>query len=282
MKTEWEYAVFRLVALTLRSLPLPIASGLMGGLWRYIAPHLRRHKRALAHLAMIYPEKSPREREAMARDMWEHLGRTSAEFFHLDTIANEGRITIETVENFEIMQRDGPYIVCAMHLGNWELLAGVSARFARSLAGVYQPLRNDKIDKQVQTIRAPLYPLGLFPRSSASLRKVMSIVKNGGSAGFMADLREGKGAAVPFLGRPAFSNTAPALLARTYGTKLYAAAIIRQPNIRFKLYITPVFIPITENRDTDIVAATANVQAAFAQFLDLAPEQWMWAHRRWD
>jgi KDO2-lipid IV(A) lauroyltransferase len=43
-----------------------------------------------------------------------------------------------------------------------------------------------------------------------------------------------------------------------------------------------VDVPVTGDREADIVAATANVQAQFEAFLRLAPEQWMWAHRRWD
>ena len=152
---------------------------------------------------------------------------------------------MESQEALAQVQQGGPYVVCAMHLGNWELLAGVSARLARPLAGVYQPLSNPKVDEALVAMRAPLYPLGLFPRSPATLRKLMKIARDGGSVGFMADLREGKGAQVPFFGRPAWSNTAPALIARNYGLKLYAACIVRQPGVRFAVRVAPVEVPVT-------------------------------------
>jgi KDO2-lipid IV(A) lauroyltransferase len=282
VKTQAEYLGFRLVERALSALPVETASGLMAALWRGVAPYLKRHRRALAHLRLAYPETTEAERERIARDMWGHLGRTFAEFFHMDAIAAQGRITMRSAEELAVVQEGGPYVVCAMHLGNWELLAGVSARLARPLAGVYQPLTNRLVDAELLRLRAPLYPLGLFPRSAATLRKLMKIAKDGGSLGFMSDLREGKGVAVPFFGRPAHSNTAPALIARTYGLKLYAACVVRKPGVRFEVKVSPVEVPLTDDREADVAAATANVQAQFERFLREAPEQWMWAHRRWD
>jgi KDO2-lipid IV(A) lauroyltransferase len=281
-KAQAEYLGFRLVERLLTALPLETASGLMGGLWRLAAPRLKRHNRALKHLALAYPDMPEAERERIARAMWEHLGRTFAEFFQMEEIARQGRIEMESAQKLAVVREGGPYVVCAMHLGNWELLAGVSARLARPLAGVYQPLTNGLVDAELLRLRAPLYPLGLYPRSGATLRRLMKIAKDGGSLGFMSDLREGKGAAVPFFGRPAHSNTAPALIARTYGLKLYAACVVREAGVRFRVKVEPVQVPVTADRDADVVAATANVQAQFEAFLRQAPEQWMWAHRRWD
>jgi KDO2-lipid IV(A) lauroyltransferase len=281
-KAQAEYLGFRLVQRLLCALPVETASGLMGALWRAVAPRLSRHRRALAHLKLAYPDMPEAERERIAREMWAHLGRTFAEFFHMDEIARQGRIEMESAEKLAIVQNGGPYVVCAMHLGNWELLAAVSTRLARPLAGVYQPLTNRQVDAELVRIRSPFYPLGLFPRSPATLRKLMKIARDGGSLGFMADLREGKGVAVPFFGRPAHSNIAPALIARSYGLKLYAVCVVREPGVRFTVRVEPVDVPVSGDREADIVAATAHLQAQFEAFLRLAPQQWMWAHRRWD
>ena len=110
----------------------------------------------------------------------------------------------------------------------------------------------------------------------------MKIAKDGGSLSFLADLREGKGVAAPFFGRPAHSNTAPARIARQFGQKLYAVRILRKPGVRFSIRVEPVDVPNTGDRDADVFAATAALQAQFEDFVREAPEQWMWAHRRWD
>ena len=281
-KIEAEYLAFRLGIALISVLPLETAANLMGSLWRAVAPRLTRHRRALAHLERAFPEKSAAERERIAHEMWGHLGRTFAEFPRLQAILDEGRVEMENPETLAEVREGGPYVVCAMHMGNWELMAGVSARVARPLAGVYQPLSNPRVDFALRAFRAPLYPLGLLPRSQSTLRKLMKVARDGGSIGFMADLREGKGVAVPFFGHPAHSNIAPALIARQFGLRLYAARLLRRPGERFSIRIEPVEVPVTADREADIVAATANLQAQFEAFVREAPEQWMWAHRRWD
>jgi KDO2-lipid IV(A) lauroyltransferase len=254
----------------------------MAFLWRAVAPHLGRHARALHHLALAFPEKTLAERERIAGEMWGHLGRTFAETFHLDALDREGRVTMEAEAQLQAVREGGPYVVCGVHLGNWEIGGTLSSRIGRPIAGVYQPLSNPLVDAELQRLRAPLYPLGLFPRSAATLRKLIKIAQGGGSLGFMADLREGRGAAVPFFGRPADTNTAPALIARTYGLKLYAVRVLRKPGVRFEVRIAPVNVPVTDDRDADVLAATAAIQAHFEAFIRETPEQWMWAHRRWD
>ncbi len=277
-----EYGGYLLVAAAISALPVETASDLMAYLWRAVAPRLKRHARALDHLARAFPEKSPAERDRIVREMWGHLGRTFAETFHLDAIAREGRVTMESEAQVQAVREGGPYVACGLHLGNWETGGTLSTRLARPIAGVYQPLSNPLVDAAVQRLRAPLYPLGLFPRSPATLRKLMKIAQGGGSLGFMADLREGKGIAVPFFGRPADTNAAPALIARLYGLKLYAVRVVRKPGVRFVMSVEPVNVPVTQDRDADVRAATAAIQAHFETFIRETPEQWMWAHRRWD
>jgi KDO2-lipid IV(A) lauroyltransferase len=254
----------------------------MAFLWRAVAPRLKRHARARDHLARAFPEKSRAERERIARDMWGHLGRTFAETFHIETLLREGRVVREAPAQLQVLRAGGPFVVCGVHMGNWEIGSGLATRLARPIAGVYQPLSNPLVDAQVRRLRAPLYQLGLYPRSPATLRKLMKIAQGGGSLGFMADLREGKGIAVPFFGRPADTNVAPALIARHYGLKLYAVRVLRKPGVRFEMRIAPVDVPVTGDRDADVRAATAAIQAHFEAFIRENPEQWMWAHRRWD
>ena len=277
-----EYAAYRAVVALIRALPLETASDLMAAIWRAVAPRLKRHRRALAHLALAFPEKTPQERERIAREMWGHLGRTFAETFHLDALAAQDRVVMESAEQLRVVREGGPYVMCQMHMGNWELTAALSTRLARPIAGVYQPLSNPLVDAHLLALRAPGYPLGLYPRSAGTLRRLMKIAQGGGSLGFMADLREGAGVAVPFFGRPADTNLAPALIARQFGLKLYAVRVRRKPGVRFEVRAEPVAVPVTDDRDADVLAATAAVQAQFEAFVRETPEQWMWAHRRWD
>jgi KDO2-lipid IV(A) lauroyltransferase len=130
--------------------------------------------------------------------------------------------------------------------------------------------------------RAPIYQGGLFGKSSATARALLRVAREGGYPAFLADQRAGHGIPVPFFGRPATSNPFPAFIARTVGVPLYAARVLRQPGVRFTIRVEPVEVPRSADREADVRAATSNLQARFEEFVREAPEQWMWAHRRWD
>lgn len=277
-----EYAGFRLAEGVARALPLETVSRLSGLSWRLIAPHLYRQERAMRNLALAFPDMPLRERERLAADMWENLGRTFAELFHLERIAAEGRVAFESEEQMDAIARGGPCVVCGLHLGNWELVAYASKRMGVPFTGVYQRMSNPLVEAETRRMRAFLYDGGLLPKTPVTARSLLKTAKTGGYPAFLADLRDDRGAPVPFFGHPARSNVFPALLARTTGLPLYAGAAYRLPGVRFRIRAARVPIPETEDRDADALAATAALQAQFEAFIREAPGQWMWGHRKWD
>jgi Kdo2-lipid IVA lauroyltransferase/acyltransferase len=277
-----EYAGFLLAQRAARALPLETASRASGIGWRLIAPRLYRQERALRNLELAYPEMAPNERKKLAADMWENLGRTFAESFHLGQIVAEGRVRYEPAEQFDEIARGGPCVVCSLHLGNWELIASAGKRIGAPFTGVYQRLSNPYVDAATHKLRAPLYEGGLLPKTPVTARALLRAAREGGYPAFLADLRDDRGAPVPFFGHPALSNTFPALLARITGLPLYAGAAFREPNVRFTIRARQVPVPETNDREADALVATAALQAQLEAFIREAPEQWMWAHRRWD
>ncbi len=276
-----EYAVFRSFAALIGALPLEVASRWSGAGWRLVAPHLRRHQRALDNLARALPETTAAERERIALAMWDNLGRTFAEFFHIDRIVADGRIAFEPFEKFEEITKT-PFVVCTMHMGNWEIVSQAALRFGVPLAGVYQRLTNPYVDEWLYKVRAPLYPGGLFDKSPATARAMLKLARDGGFPAFVADLRESRGVVTPFFGHPARSNPFPALIARVTGLPLYAVRAMRLPGARFTVRVERIEVPQTDDRDADVLAATTALQAQYEEFIREAPEQWMWAHRKWD
>jgi KDO2-lipid IV(A) lauroyltransferase len=222
------------------------------------------------------------ERERVALGMWDNLGRTFAEFFHMPRIIADMRVLPESPATLQAMVDSAPFVVCVPHLGNWEIMAQVCLRFGLPLAGTYQALNNPKVDSWIYKKRESMYPAGLFEKSHNTARRLIRLAKEGGCPAFVADLREGRGVPTIFFGRVAMSNPFPALIARTVGLPLYAARLKREPGVRFALRIERVDVPHTADRDADVRAATSNLQARFEEFVREAPEQWMWAHRRWD
>ena len=55
----------------------------------------------------------------------------------------------------------------------------------------------------------------------------------------------------------------------------------RMPGVRFKMRAAEIDMPRTDDRNADIFAATAAMQAELENSIRLNPEQWMWTHDRW-
>lgn len=281
LRHRLEYLVFRAAQAAATALPLEVVSSTSGLAWRLIAPRLHRQERALRNLKLAYPELSDAERRGIAEGMWENLGRTFGESFRLKEIVAQKRVRFEPMEQLEEIIRGGPCVVCGMHLGNWELVAYASKLLGVPFSGVYQRLSNPLVDEESRKLRAFLYDGGLLPKTPVTARSLMKAAKSGGYPAFLADLRDDNGAAVPFFGAPALATVFPALLARKTGLPLYAGAAFREPKVRFVIRGARIEIPHTDDPAADAVAGTAALHAQFEAFIRQAPEQWMWAHRKW-
>jgi KDO2-lipid IV(A) lauroyltransferase len=281
LRYRLEHIVFRAAQAAATALPLETVSFTSGLAWRLIAPHLHRQERALNNLKLAYPELSLKERKRIAAAMWENLGRTFGESFHLKEIVAQKRIRFEPPEQLDEIARGGPCVVCGLHLGNWELLAYAGKLMGAPVTGVYQRLSNPLVDEETRKLRAFLYEGGLLPKTPVSARALMKAAKSGGYPAFLADLRDDNGATVPFFGAPALSTVFPALLARKTGLPLYAGAAFREPKVRFVIRAARVEVPHTSDHAADAVAGTAALHAQFEAFIRQAPEQWMWAHKKW-
>ncbi|MGP0060680.1 MAG: lysophospholipid acyltransferase family protein [Beijerinckiaceae bacterium] len=282
----WRYAVedlaFGLAGWILRLPKIESASWISGRIWRIMGPRVGslRHRRTLANLAAAFPEKSEAEHKAMAADMWENLGRTFAETFRLAEIAASDRVKVATTAEFPLEAT--ACVICAAHQANWEIaVLGVPNAARTRAAGVYQRIKNPRVDARVKNMRAFLYPGGLYPKSAATSRRLIRHARDGGTLAILADQRDFRGPRVPFFGRPAPSTPFPAMVARSLDLKLYAGEIIRKPHVRFEIRLIEIPVPQTQDREADIFAATQALQAEFERTIRRHPEQWMWSHRRW-
>jgi KDO2-lipid IV(A) lauroyltransferase len=281
--THAEHVVYRTVAAMMRAMPLETASNVVGALWRVVAPHLRRQNRTLEHLALAFPEKSLEERKAIARDMWEFLGRTFAEAFHLDKIAADpGRMEVFASEEVKrAVAEQGQAVVVSLHMGNWEVASMSGARLGLHIAGVYQVLKNPLVDRDVARMREPYYPAGLFAKSPETARALMKRLAEGHSLALLADTRDSKGIPIDFFGRTAPTNPFPAAVARARGLPVVAGRILRTGPGRFRADIELVRPVISDDKSADIVATTQAIHALFERWIREVPGQWMWSHRRW-
>ena len=280
-----EYGALRALDLAARALPLDVASRLSGLAWRLAAPWLGRHRRADRNLALMMPDTAEDERRRILRAMWRNLGETFLEALQLDRLAADPRrIVLDDSCRIAVRRAvaEGAIIV-SPHLGNWEAaVLPLAAAAGSQHVGVYRPAKNPLVNAYVLAIRRRHYTGGLVEKGDRAAWGLLRQARQGGSLGFMADLRDGSGVSVPFFGRLAPSTAFPAMLARQFRRPVFAVCLVRVATGRFRMEAEEIVVGRTSDRAADILAATAAMQRTFEQWIRRWPEQWMWAHQRYE
>ena len=290
-----EYMALRLIAALVHAVPIEVSGSVSAKAWRLFAPYDRRHQRALENLAIAFPEKTPREREAIVLGMWENLGRVMVETMQIDRIiADPDRIRLVPITEkvfARYKNKMGAAIGVTLHMGNWELAAWPMTLAGNNPAAVYRTVKNPYVDRYLRHLRRNLYPGGLLGKGSIdgsieegqkTARLIMDFVRQGGRLGLVCDLHDRAGIPVPFFGRPAKSVMIPGLIARRVGARIWLSRCLRVGNqSRFTIELKELKVPRTANPSDDVKWITAAMQQQFETWIREAPEQWSWNNRRW-
>jgi len=290
-----EYVVLRGLVGLVRLLPLRVAVGLSASAWRRLAPLLspKRHARALANLAIAFPDMAPAERRRIALAHWENLGRVMAETMQVDRIlADPSRIEIDNLGVFaRYKDKLGPIVGVSLHMGNWELAIWPLVIAGSQPAAVYRSVNNPYVDRYVRWQRRQLYPGGLFGRGKVegdhgdtqrTARLITDYVRRGGRLGLVCDLYDRTGIPVPFFGREARTQAIGAMIARRTGARVWMSRCLRiGKESRFRIELKELRVPRSANQGDDIKAVMVAMQTQYEAWIRDAPEQWMWSNRRW-
>ncbi|MEM9029191.1 MAG: lipid A biosynthesis acyltransferase [Pseudomonadota bacterium] len=290
-----EYLVLQTVLGFVRLFPLDTAVALSGRAWRVLAPIIakKRHARALANVAIAFPDKSEAERKAIVLAHWENLGFVMAETMQIDRVlADASRIDIASNGVFmRYKNKLGPIIGISLHMGNWELAIWPLVVAGANPAAVYRSVNNPYVDKFLREQRQDLYPGGLFGRgrvegdhgeAQRTARVISDFVRNGGRLGMVCDLFDRTGIAVPFFGKDAKTQAIGPIIARRIGCRIWMARCLRVgKESRFRIQLKELKVPRTDNPSADVREMTASMQQQFETWIREAPEQWMWSNRRW-
>ena len=264
-------------------------------IWRVMAPILsqKRHARALANLAIAFPEMAPEERNRIALAHWENLGRVMAETMQLDRIvAQPGRIEVKDAHIFaRYIGKRGPIVGVSLHTGNWELAIWPMTKSGKKPAAVYRSVNNPYVDNYLRKQRAEIYPGGLLGRGKVegdhgdnqrTARMITDYVRRGGQLGMVCDLYDRTGIPVPFFGKDARTQAIGAMIARRVGARIWMARCIRLGSeSRFRIEMKELRVPRSKNQSDDVREVMVSMQRQFETWIREYPEQWMWSNRRW-
>lgn len=277
------YGVMRLIG--------PDRSTAIGGwLARNFGPFLKNHRIAIANLRAAFPEKDDADIDRIARGAWDNLGRTGAEYPHLQELVDfdwynpekVGRLEVSGIEHFMALRDDGrPGIIFAAHLANWELPAVVAARYGLDVTVVFRAPNNALARELVSEVRSETMG-GLEASGKGSAFRIRKVLEDGGHLGALVDQRLGKGVSVPFFNRPAPTNPLLAKLARQFDCPVHGVRVIRLPAGRLRIELTPPLdLPRDSSGQIDVQGAIEMMTETVESWVREHPDQWLWMHQRW-
>jgi KDO2-lipid IV(A) lauroyltransferase len=284
-------ALVRALFALVRALGPDRAGRLGAAVARRLGPLVKAHRIALDNIRHAFPGLTPAEHERIAREAWDNLGRTAAEYVHLDRIwdfdeadPSSGRIEIapEVTLRFHALRTDDkPALLFAAHLANWELPAVAAARHGLPSAVLYRTPNNAAVARDIVGLRESIMGR-LIPAGMMAPVRMMEALDQGLHVGMLIDQRFSRGPQVPFMGRLTHSNPLLARMARRFDCPVHGARAIRLPGGRFRLELTEaVALPRDARGRVDVDAATALLNRIVEGWVREHPGQWLWMHRRW-
>jgi KDO2-lipid IV(A) lauroyltransferase len=280
-----EYALFWSVMSLFRVLGLKRASDFGGWLARKLGPMIPVTRRARRAMALAFPEMSDATREGHIVAMWDNLGRTFAEYAHLDkfwAVKPGARIEIVGMENaLAAISKGRGGLFVSGHCGNWELMPRCIADVGHKGTLVYRPPNNPWVDAWIMKQRKIGLPT-LAAKGGDGARAIIKTLKENAFIAMLVDQKANDGISVPLFGRQAMTSPAAPSLSIRHKAPVVPAWCERLPGQRFRVTVYPeISVPDTGDKTKD----TYELALRLNQFLEARitenPANWLWLHSRW-
>jgi Kdo2-lipid IVA lauroyltransferase/acyltransferase len=289
-KIVWrlQYWALRLVEAMLQCFPINgnlMTARLAGDLMYWLD---RRHReRALENLRASFPEMSEKELRRIARQSCEHFVMMGAEVLCLPRLMTFNRFLdyldiSQCLESFHFFAAHNRSMLITGHFGNWEMMGFSMAAMGFPATAVARPLDNPYINDYILGLREHTGMRILFKEGMTE--EALEELRRGRPMGFIADQDAGRrGFFVPFFGRKASAYKSIAYLALEENVRIFVGGVYRVgPGFKYKLVMTDQIDPADYPKSLDgAMAITARYTAGIEKAVRLAPEQYLWVHRRW-
>ena len=252
-----------------------------------------RRRLTLRNLEIVFPDKTPKEREVMAKQSYTNFAESMAFNALMVTgrISNEellDSIEVEGWENFEKAKElagEKGLLLFSAHIGNWELLPQYAAlRLETPLHIISRKTTNPLLEERVVRPLRERFGVEVFHKKNALMR-IVKVIKKGEYAGFQIDqkLNPPGGIFIDFFGKKAPTLASPALLQVRFGVTVLPAFMVKPEEGKHLLVIGK---PIQwqdngKSREEQIFELTAIHQKVIEDIILKYPNQWFWMHNRW-
>ncbi len=279
MKDQLAPLIFKLLAM----LPLGILRvlGCVAGslMWLF---NSRAAKITRENIALCFPELSPAEQTALARQSLKETAKTAMEagaiwrnswtWLQGKIVAMEG----DHILRAKLAAGKG-VLVLAPHHGNWEVVAPYLASLA-NLTAMYQPLDNPKMDELVLAGRSKLN-ITMAPTNRKGVMMLFKALQGGTIVGILPDqvpARDAGGEVAPFFGQPALTMTLVQGLIQRTGCAVCSCYAERVAG-GFKLVVMEADAQIYS---AEPVTSITGLNASVADCVRRAPAQYQWEYKR--
>lgn len=248
-------------------------------------------RKARVNLDLVYGETlSKAGKRRVLRESFENVALTALYFFWSKNLMPENIQDVVEVPQAsrEVLQRlkEGQRGAVALlaHYGNWELMGVATALLgAPRLNVIVRPLKNPLLDEPVNRYRCRTGNR-VIERSGAMM-KARQALRRGELVALVFDQNvdpEQGGTFAPFLGLPAATTKAAAILALKTGAPLVPATCEPLPGGRYRLrFDPPVDYQEEGDFERDVQWLTERCNRHLEEIIRERPGPWLWMYKRW-
>jgi len=283
------YLAVRLAIMLCRMLPVSKVysfAGSAANLWYDIDG--RRRRRAIEHIQASFPDWDHTRVDRIARASFRSLAYLGLEASLTTRMITPSRWNqyIHLSDNREAIrimaQRKTGMVLVSGHLGGWEIAGYALAALGFKGYAVARALDNPHLNDHLIVSREKM---GLKILDKRGAMNVMDkVFRDKDYLAFVADQDAGPtGIFVDYLGRPASTYKAPALVAMQYEVPLTVAYSRRlDETYRFSLETEKIIYPHQwKSQEDPLKWITQQYTEALERVVRRYPEQYLWIYRRW-
>jgi KDO2-lipid IV(A) lauroyltransferase len=184
--------------------------------------------------------------------------------------------------HFRYVAAHKPAILVTGHFGNWEMMGYSMAAMGFPPTSIARPLDNPYLNDYILRLRERTGQKILFKEGMTE--EALAELRGGRPLGLIADQDAGRrGFFVDFFGRKASAYKSIAYLAMEENATIFVGGVYRdQKGFHYKLVVTDVINPADYPKGLDgAIAITQRYTAGIEKVVRMAPDQYLWVHRRW-
>lgn len=204
------------------------------------------------------------------------------DFFHYSRRSDKAfrrKVVVRGAENMaEALAAGKGAIAVTAHFSAWELIPRAVKLLGFKTGVVGRSLSHSGASAVLEEMRAAP-GISVVDRDSG-VGPLIRLFRNNTAVGILIDQDTSRvqSETVDFLGHPARTPAAPAVLARRLGIPVVPLHIQRKPDSSYLLEIEKPLVFTEEDSPTDILGL---LNRRIGSWIKDSPEQWVWFHRRW-